>query len=159
LIVVSIVLRRLGVAFRRDDEATTSDSILGSDNVVVISRDAHIRTGESDRYFLSFTGRQSIGIKLICASLVTYLQTRKVRISPHHRLGTLHLASVANSDRQHGVSAGVKECWHGLGGVDADVRGKVDRRLVAFFLLHHVQVLFGLRLKVLHTRHVHAGQL
>ena len=48
---------------------------------------------------------------------------------------------------------------HGSPCVNADVGGKVDRRLVALLFLGHGQVLCRLTLKVLHAGHVHAGQL
>jgi len=73
---------------------------LGSDNVVVIGGNAHVRTWESDRYSLSFTGWKSIGIFLIGAVLPTDLETGEVRIWSHLRMGALHLASIANSNRQ-----------------------------------------------------------
>jgi len=96
LIVVSIVFRRLGVALRRDDEATTSDAILGRNNVVVIGGDAHVRTWESDRYSLSFSGWKSIGIFLIRAPLATHLEAGEIRVSPHLVVIALHLATITD---------------------------------------------------------------
>ena len=73
LVKVTVVLRILSVTLGRDDKATTSDTVLGSDNVVVIGGNAHVRTWESDRYSLSFSGWKSIGIFLISAPLPTDL--------------------------------------------------------------------------------------
>jgi hypothetical protein len=99
LVKVSIILRILSVTFGRDDEATTSDTVLGSDNVVVIGGNAHVRTWESDRYSLSFSGWKSIGIFLVSASLATDLQARKIRVWPHLVVVALHLATITDRYR------------------------------------------------------------
>ena len=100
LVVVTVVLRILSIPLGRDDEATTSDAVLGRNNVVVIGGDAHVRTWESDRYSLSFTGWKSIGIFLVSTALATDLEPGKVGVWPHLRMGAFHLASIANSNRQ-----------------------------------------------------------
>jgi hypothetical protein len=99
LVIVTVVLRILSVSFSRDDEATTSDAILGRNKVVVIGGDAHVRTRESDRYSLSFSGWKSIGIKLICTALATHLEAGEIRVWPHLVMGTLHLATITDRYR------------------------------------------------------------
>ena len=100
LVIVTVILRILSISFSRDDEATTSDTVLGSDKVVVIGGDAHVRTWESDRYSLSFTGWKSIGIFLVSTALTTDLETGEIGVWSHLRMGAFHLASIANSNRQ-----------------------------------------------------------
>jgi hypothetical protein len=99
LVKVTVILRILSISFSRDDEATTSDTILGRDNVVVIGGDAHVRTWESDRYSLSFTGWKSIGIKLICTTLPTDLETGEIRVWSHLIVVALHLATITDRYR------------------------------------------------------------
>jgi len=99
LVKVTVVLRILSVSFCRDDEATTSDAVLGRDDVVVIGGNAHVRTWESDRYSLSFTGWKSIGIFLVSTTLTTDLEPGEVWVGSHFRVGTFHFASVTNCNR------------------------------------------------------------
>jgi hypothetical protein len=99
LVIVTVILRRLSITFGRDDKATTSDTVLGSDNVVVIGGNAHVRTWESDRYSLSFSGWKSIGIFLVCTALPTDLETREIRIWSHLVVVALHLATITDRYR------------------------------------------------------------
>jgi len=99
LVIVTVVLRGLSISFSRDDEATTSDAVLGRDKVVVIGGDAHVRTWESDRYSLSFTGWKSIGIFLVSAPLATHLEAGEVRVWPHLVVVALHLATITDRYR------------------------------------------------------------
>jgi len=99
LVVVTVILRRLSITFGRDDEATTSDTVLGSDNVVVIGGNAHVRTWESDRYSLSFSGWKSIGIFLIGTALPTDLEAGEVRVRSHLVVSALHLATITDRYR------------------------------------------------------------
>lgn len=99
LVKVTVIFGRLSIAFGRDNEATTSDTVLGSDNVVVIGGNAHVRTWESYRYSLSFTGWKSIGIFLISTALATHLEAGKVRVRPHLIMSALHLTAVTDRYR------------------------------------------------------------
>jgi hypothetical protein len=99
LVIVTIILRILSVTLSRDDEATTSHAILGRNNVVVIGGNTHVRTWESDRYSLSFSGWKSIGIFLVGAPLATDLETREIGIWTHLVVGALHLASITDRYR------------------------------------------------------------
>jgi hypothetical protein len=99
LVIVTVILRRLSITFSRDDEATTSDAILRSNNVVVIGGNAHVRTWESDRYSLSFSGWKSIGIFLVGTALPTDLETGEVRVWSHLIMVALHLATITDRYR------------------------------------------------------------
>ena len=99
MVVVTVILRILSISFSRDDEATTSDAVLGRDNVVVIGGDAHVRTWESDRYSLSFTGWKSIGIFLVSTALATHLEAGEVGVWPHLVVVALHLATITDRYR------------------------------------------------------------
>jgi hypothetical protein len=99
LVKVSVVLRILSISFSRDDEATTSDTVLSGDNVVVIGGDAHVRTRESDRYSLSFSGWKSIGIFLIGAPLPTDLEAGEIGVWSHLVMSALHLATITDRYR------------------------------------------------------------
>jgi len=87
---------------------------LGSDNVVVIGGNAHVRTWESDRYSLSFSGWKSIGIFLICTVLPTDLETGEVWVRSHLIMGALHPAPIANCNRKSSVSTSIEKGWHYL---------------------------------------------
>jgi hypothetical protein len=99
LVKVTVILRILSVTFGRDGEATTSNTVLGSDNVVVIGGNAHVRTWESDRYSLSFSGWKSIGIFFIRTTLPTDLETGEVWVWPHLVVVALHLATITDRYR------------------------------------------------------------
>ena len=114
MVKVTVILRILSVPLCRDDEATTSDAVLGRNNVVVIGGNAHVRTWESDRYSLSFTGWKSIGIFLVSTALATDLEAREIGVWPHLRMGAFHLASIANCDGQRRISTSVEKDGHYL---------------------------------------------
>jgi hypothetical protein len=96
LVKVTVVSGRLSITLGRDDKATTSDTVLGSDNVVVIGGNAHVRTWESDRYSLSFSGWKSIGIFFIRTALPTDLETREVWVWLHLIVSALHPATITD---------------------------------------------------------------
>ena len=112
MVKVTVVLRILSISFSRDDEATTSDALLCRDKVVVIGGDAHVRTWESDRYSLSFTGWKSIGIFFVSTALATHLEPGEVGVWPHLVMGTLHLAPIAYRDGQGSISTSIEKDWH-----------------------------------------------
>jgi hypothetical protein len=99
LVKVTVVLRILSITLSRDDKATTSDTVLGRNNVVVIGGDAHVRTRESDRYSLSFSGWKSIGIFLVGTALPTDLQAGEIRVWSHLVMVALHLATITDRYR------------------------------------------------------------
>jgi len=70
-----------------------------SQDPVVIGGNAHVRTWESDRYSLSFTGWKSIGIFLIGTALPTDLETGEVRVRSHLVMVALHLATITDRYR------------------------------------------------------------
>jgi hypothetical protein len=72
---------------------------LGSDNVVVIGGNAHVRTWESDRYSLSFSGWQTVWIFFIGTTLTAYLQTGEIGVWSHLVVVALHLATITDRYR------------------------------------------------------------
>jgi len=67
--------------------------------LVVLHRNAQVRAREADVDALGLTSRQAVGIKVIGTALVTDLEAGEVRVAPHHRVRTLHLASVTHRNR------------------------------------------------------------
>jgi hypothetical protein len=74
--------------------------VSSSDQIVIVYRDISVRTGESDRNSFGLSRWQAVRVKLIRAPLVADTQTREIRVVSHDCVGPLHLAAVADSDRQ-----------------------------------------------------------